>query len=360
MPGTSFATFPWCFGFRSAAGMIMPPIVNSVLGLLKERECRSALLEGLTSPDRSIRRACFRFAVESVDVSVFKVLGRALRDDDPLIRLWATRRASLMLTPEEYLDLVPEMGNDRFMPVRREALSGLVEKAPDKAPSALRVALLDRHASIREIARFYLCKFGGFDARAFYREVTQSGMQSVLSPAIAGLGETGTADDAGLVLLWLRHPSAKVRRAVVRSVGRLAGDAHVNDLLRAFEDDRPSVTHAARDALRGRLHLVTGERLWDIYRGDRRPHVRRDALILVAGLGKWPSLPYLLRACSDDDPLVALKAREFVHIWLSQFNRSFAHPTPEDLRRVRDALGSAKSVLDPEVLERLQFSLKGW
>jgi HEAT repeat protein len=339
------------------------PFVSSVLQFLKETDCRSALLEGLASPDRSVRRACFHLAIEAVDFPMSVALGRGLRDDDPLIRLWAARTARLRLAPGEYLGLVPEMGNDRFMPVRREALSGLVEEVPDGAPAALRAALLDTHPSIREVARYYLNRFGVFDARAFYREVIHSDTQDTqgfLSSAIAGLGETGTEDDTGLVLPWLRHPSAKVRRVVVRALGRLAGDAHVNDLLRALEDDRPSVTHAARDALRGRLHLVTGERLWDIYGVDRRPHVRRDALILLAGLGKWSSLPYLLRACSDDDPQVALKAHELLHDWLSRFNQSFAHPTREDLHRAADALESAYSTLDPDVFERLQFSLKGW
>jgi hypothetical protein len=140
----------------------------------------------------------------------------------------------------------------------------------------------------------------------------------------------------------------------------LAGDAHVDDLLRAIEDDRPSVTHAARDALRVRVYLVSGERLWDIYRGDGRPHVRRDTLILLSGLGKWTSLPYLLRACSDDDPDVANKARDLLQAWLSRFNRSFAPPTPEDLKRAVDALERAHPALAPEVLGRLQFSLKGW
>jgi hypothetical protein len=125
-------------------------------------------------------------------------------------------------------------------------------------------------------------------------------------------------------------------------------------------DDQPSITHAARDALRCRLDHVSGERLWDIYRGDRRRHVRRDALILLAGLGKWSSLPYLLRACSDDDPRVADKAGELLQVWLGRFNRSFTHPSPEDLRRAVDALESAHPALDPGVLGWLQFSLKGW
>jgi HEAT repeat protein len=220
--------------------------------------------------------------------------------------------------------------------------------------------LLDLHASIREVARFYLGKLGGFDAGSFYREVIRSGTQGALSSVIAGLGETGTAEDVGLILPWLDHPAAKVRRSVIRAVARLAGDAHVDDLLRAIEDDRPSVTRAARDALRVRVHLVAVGRLWGIYRGDGRPHVRRDTLILLSGLGKWTSLPYLLRACSDDDPQAANKARDLLQVWLSRFNRSFAPPTPEDLRHAVVALQSAHSALDPALVARLQFTLKGW
>lgn len=336
------------------------PLVADILGRLRDAESRPALLEGLSSADRAVRRACFRLAIEAVDLPLPEFLGGILRKDDPTLRLWAARTAAARLAVEDFLELVPVMRRDRFMPVRREALLGLVERSPDPAGPALRAALLDPNASIREVARHYLGKSGGFDARAYYREAVRSGTPDALPPALAGLGETGSGEDAESVVPWLNYPGTKIRRVAVRALGRLDGDARVGDLLRALEDERSSVGRAAREALRGRVHLVAGDRLWGVFVRARRPHVRRHVLPLLAGLGKWESLPYLIAACSADEPEVASRAQGYLGDWIGRFNRSFVKPSPEDVRRAETALEASGPALAPETVKVLQFHLKGW
>jgi HEAT repeat protein len=336
------------------------PFVAAVLDRLRGPEARSALLEGLSSPDRTVRRACFRLAIEADDIPLPNFLGRALRDDDTMVRLWAARTARSRLAGEDYLGLVPVMSRDRFMPVRREALSGLVEKAPASSGAALRTSLLDPHVSVREVARYYLEKSEGFDARSYYREVIRSGSPEALPQAIAGLGETGTREDAGIVGPWLTHPSTTFRRAAVRALGRLDGDSHVGELLRALNDDQSSVSRLAKEALRGRLHLVVRDRLWELFERNRQSHVCRHALALLSGLGKWEGLSYLILACSDDDPEVAARAQGYIRDWIDRFNRSFAMPSSEDLRRAGDALEASGSALDSETVKLLRFHLKDW
>jgi HEAT repeat protein len=336
------------------------PFVRSVLELLAGPESRPALLEGLASADRGIRRACYRLTLEATDIPAPEALRGAMRDRDPLVRLWAARTARGRLARDDFLALLPVLQRDRSAAVRREALRGLVEKDPDSAAAASRVALLDQHASIREAARYYLGKRGGFDFRSFYRDAVVSVTPDVLPAAVAGLGETGTEEDAGLILPRISHPVIKIRRSAVRALGLLAGDTYAGTLLRVLEDDRPSVTHAAREALRTRLALVSGEELWSVFQRDRRPHVRGDVLALLAGLGKWRSLAYLIRACSDQDSRIASKARDVLGAWLERFNRSFTAPTPSELQRAAEALESSRPSLAPEVVDQVLFSLKGW
>ncbi|WP_145952259.1 HEAT repeat domain-containing protein [Paludisphaera borealis] len=336
------------------------PFVAAVLDQLRAPESRPALLEGLTSADRAVRRLCFRLAIETADIPRLEFLGQAIRDDDPSVRLWAARTAGSTLGLEDYLDLTAVMARDRFMPVRRQALVGLVEMSPEHVEPVLRASLLDPHVSIREIARYHLAKSGGFDARSFYRAAVYEGRLKNLSSALAGLGETGTREDAKLVEPWLSQPNTKIRRAAARALGRLDGDSHIDDLLRALEDDRPNVSRAAKDALRGRLRLIAPERLWQVFERDRRSHARRHSLGLLAGLGKWERLPYLIRACSDDDPEIAARAHRLIADWFARFNRSFTPPSPENLRRISTALETYGPAMEPEAVMRLREYLKGW
>jgi HEAT repeats len=187
-----------------------------------------------------------------------------------------------------------------------------------------------------------------------------SGRPDLLPQAIAGLGETGIREDAGLVVPCLTHLATKVRRAAVRALGRLDGDSHIDELLRALGDERSGVGRTAREALRGRLRLVAGGRLWDIFEGGGRPHARRDALALLAGLGKWAGLPYLIRACRDDDSEIASLARSHLRDWIDHFNRSFARPSSDDLGLAVVVLEGSASTLEPEIVRLLRFHLEGW
>jgi HEAT repeat protein len=334
--------------------------VASVFDRLRDPASRPALLEGLSSTDREVRRTCFALVIEAPDIALREFLGGVLRHDDPILRLRAAQTARSRLAQDDYLTLMRGMMGDRFMPVRREALVGLVERCPDLSRPALMTSLLDPHASIREVARHHLEKSGGFDARSFYCTVILAGNNDHLPEAIAGLGETGTREDAGVVGRWLTDPATRVRRASVRAVGRLDGDSRVGDLLLALEDDRPSVSRLAREALRVRLSLVACGRLWEVFQRDHHPHARRNALALLTGLGKWATLPYLIRACHDDDPEIASLARSHLRDWVDHFNRSFARPSSDDLGLAVVALEASASTLEPEIVRLLRFHLGGW
>jgi HEAT repeat protein len=334
------------------------PFVASVVDLLRKAECRPALLEGTASTDRFVRRTCFRLAIDVPEISLKDVLTKALHDNDPLVRLWSARAARSRLVPVEFQSLMPVLERDHFVPVRREALCGLVEKSPELAHTVLLTALLDPHVSMREVARYYLGKSGGFESRSFYQDTIRSTAPDLQLAAIAGLGETGTAEDADLITPYLEDPRTRIRRAAVVALARVGGDHHSGMLLRMLEDDRPSVTHAAREALRGRLHLVREQQLWHVFMNDRRAHVRENALALLAALGKWRSLPFLIRACADEHPDIRLKARMLLENWLKRINRSFVPHTAEELQSAREALALSRAFLAREVSKHLDTLLK--
>lgn len=315
------------------------PVLSTITALLKQPECDAALRQGMDAPEKQVRRLCFRVLREADDTRLSEGVTRMLADPDPVLRHAAARCVRVKLPDDTLHALLPLMKQDAFLPVRREALYACLERLPELAPAELKAALLDTNASMRGIARFHLQKSGGFDIPALYRqELTTSAHLSKLSTAISGLGETGTAADGGLILNSLCHPLAKVRRAAVRAVSMLDGDSHLDALSAALSDERPSVTHEAREALLPRLSLLDDGALWRLFKTAVHPHIRRDVLALLASLPKWESIPFLVEAVVDTDPLIRERAREQLRGWCSSYNVSFIRPSLVQLTRLEEVL----------------------
>lgn len=335
-------------------------MVEAIENLLRSSPCRDALFGGFKSTDRLIRRRSFKLATDAAGADLPSLLGLALGDPDTVIRLWAARRAAAGLDGRTLDEFLSRMWDDRFMPVRREALRTFVGRLPGRAGEVLRRALLDPHVSMREESRYHLRKTDGLNVASFYRQALESADERALYSAVSGLGEAGSASDDRVLIPYALHPSARVRGAAIRALSRLNGDAHLSVFTSALQDEAPAVSRESRKALAGRAGVVGGESLWEIFSASPLRHVRRNVLHLFSRLGKWDSVYFLVRAACDSDAVVAQWSRLATERWLGQFNRRFTGPTREQLARLGDALGECGALLDENTRQRLWFSMKGY
>lgn len=336
------------------------PIIEAVESLLKSVGCRDALLQGLASRNRTIRRMSFSLALVAEDADQPSIVDRALKDNDTVIRLSAARIVSAGFEDQRLDEFLSIMSGDHFMPVRREAIRAFVSRLPERAPLQLRRALLDPHASMREEARYHLRKSETVDFAAFYRHVLASDTERNLFSAIGGIGETGSAPDDRVLVSYAQHRSAKIRRAAVRGLSGLNGDAHIPVFIDALRDAIPGVSREARKALAGRMAVAGSVPLWEIFSTSALPHVRRNVLHLLSRLGKWDAIFFLIMAACDPVEVVAESGRFYIGRWLAQFNRSFTSPTREQLARLEGTLRECGHFLDETVREQLWFSMKGF
>jgi len=310
------------------------PVLSAVMDLLRRPECRATLWQGLAATEKQARRLCFHILREADDGRLLESVPQMLTDTDPVIRQAAAQTARVALPDDALGVLLPLMKRDSFVPVRRAALYACLERLPELAPAELHEALLDNSAAMRGIARYHLSQAGAFDVTDFYRRALKTSPVAALD----GLGETGTAQDAERLLPYLSHPVTKVRRAAVKAVSRLDGDNHMMALFAALGDERPSVVHEAREALRPRLGLLGGDTLWRLFKTASQPHVRRDVLALLASLPKWESIPFLVEAAADEDPAIGDLAAKRLRGWSSGYNSSFVRPTQAQTVRLEEAL----------------------
>jgi len=333
-------------------------LIEAVETLLKKSECRAALGLGLGSTDRFTRRISYRLAADSADVGLASLLDEALKDCDPVIRLWAARNVISAFDDEECQAYLSRLKRDRFMPVRREALRALLSKFPQRMIEELQVALLDTHASIREEAGYRLRQIAPIDMSGFYRDALKSGEESSLAAAISGLGVTGTADDANLLHPYINHPRVKIRRAVLQALSRLSGETNLDVFLNGLLDPSPSVSSEAKKALILRVRLVGGSRLWEVFSRATTTHLKLKALTLISRLDKWESIPFLIRAAGDPEQNIVEAAHDFLRSWLWFYNIQFSQPTSIQLESLKYELDGCQEYLAPEIHGQLMFLLK--
>ena len=332
-------------------------LIEVITQLLNRSECATILQEGLRAPDRETRRACLRFAAVGDETSARAALAFALNDSDPTSRLWAAKHLLSSVEPAELQPLHARLQRDSFMPIRREALTTLVIRVPDAADAALTQALLDRHSSMRELARFHLKD--KVDAAGFYREAVHSERGIALVAAIRGLGECGVAADAAIVAAFLDSTEIRLRKAAIAAVGRLAAEEMSKPLLAALADDSPGISAEACSALRAIAPGLTQE-LRCLLRAEPVPFVRKNALRLVFRLGKWEQLPLILAACRDASPNVASAALDAVGKWLVRSKRSYVSPTPNQLAESESELRQSREFLDSRLEKEITALINDW
>lgn len=342
---------------RDPAARDRSSLIDSIFELLKTSECNDALLAGLKSRDRVVRRCCFYLAAESPGIEKLWLLDRAIADGDSAVRLWAARKIRAELEGDILNSFLWKMSGNKFMPVRREALQAYVEKLPAQARSQLYSSLCDRHSSIRELARYYLKEIAPTDFTAFYRQALTGNVGGKLCGVLLGLGDVGRAIDADTVVPFCSHPNPKVCCAALRSAAKLNGDVLLDLFVEALTDDRPCISRAGREALSSRARLVGVQGLGNIFRQDPRFHVRKNALFLLAKLGKWDSLAFFIWASGSGDEAIAHLGENYLQRWLWRYNSQFSTPDRAQMAEIKCAIAAGDRPMSANLRKELLFAI---
>ena len=339
-------------------GRVDKKFVDDICSLLKRAECKDVLLAGTTSKDKTVRRISFQLAAEAEPSTRAAIIRAAMIDPDPVARSWAARHFLPEVPPHELPGVIEPMLQDRFMPVRRDALWHAATKRPDVAKQPLRAALLDNHASMRETARQFLTVAEIDSARDFYADAVENGNDERRFAAICGLGETGKAADVSLVAAFLNSTQTKIRRAVAYAIGRLDLEGQLQKLVALLSDPKPSVSREALKTLQAKARYIALADLENLFASRSDFHIRRNALTLISHTEKWKKVPALVKACADTDTRLAEQATKSLRAWLAKYNSSFAEPTRADFEKINSELNQFESHLPHGFAVELRSCMK--
>lgn len=345
--------------FRSRADHAW--LTDAVASLLLRRESRPELIRAARSEDRLVARWAFRAAITLPDADRAMFVSLALESRDPVVRLHAAQAVRAWAGCPGRERLLANMALDRFMPIRREALYAALDDTPERRRTVLQAALLDRHASMRHAARFYLRDkseqgSGDLDVHAYYLAAIAHGEPTTRSAAILGVGECGTKADADSLAQFASDGRSAVASAAVRAVAALDRDHRVEWLVGLLRDDRPSVAREAGRALESLGNRAPVEALRHVLNGDSREHCRRYALRILLRRHPYDAVVDAVTAAGSSCEALALAGTDFIDRampWRVSYSPSDAQkaaaqsairelptPLPENLRRrLRDFMG---------------------
>lgn len=201
-------------------------VIAALPAVFAEQRGQELLAQAILSPDRLTARTAFAIARQSSTGQDAGLIWHALKSHDLVLRKHAAVHAANFSDASERAKLLDAMWRDRYMPVRRLALYAELKSPAHVRGPRLMQSLMDTNGSMRHAARVYLrddreVAPTGFDARLFYlTEINQATVRA-LSIAIAGLGETGTAEDATLLKTFLSHTQSGVPKAATLALQQL-------------------------------------------------------------------------------------------------------------------------------------------
>jgi hypothetical protein len=300
----------------------------------------------LSARDRRTRRAAYRVATTGGLLSLDRLNTAAIRDDDLPIRALCARGAVRAATdPSQLRGLLAS----RTALVRAEALQAVTAVSDLGAAEA---ALPDRHPLVRAIAQAALRR-DGVDPAASYRRL--AGPDAPAPGTIAGLGETGGIDDAGLIRRWLAHPRARGRVETIRALRRL-GATRTAELVPLLHDESAAVTRQVVATLRRDPGVLDPAMLAALLGPGNAPHVRFAGYRLLTGGDAWQRLATNLRLIDDPDDRLRNSARADIGAWLDrQAATTYHRPSRDRAAELERLIGPAGPILGERTVRLVRF-----
>ncbi|HUQ03394.1 MAG TPA: hypothetical protein VM261_12915 [Kofleriaceae bacterium] len=314
-------------------------IVDEIEELLARPSAVPALVAATRSPDRRARRGAYRRLLDGAQLSLDEtrdLFASALRDRDTRLGAWAAHRlvdapANLFASFRDPL-LRHRVASVRFGAAHRLTSAG--------QPLPWRELLVDPHPDLRALAQRVALDDGG-EPDSEYRARLHSSQGALLGVALVGLSETGGPADETIVRGFLQHARAVVRRsALVALAGFDAGD--VPQLaLTALLDESPAVNRTARDLLLAKPPLLRGSDVWSVFTRASTTAGKRAALAVLAALGYWERLVYLLRAFETNDEVLRANVDAYLMRWWRRASQIFDAPSASVAAELRELLGAS-------------------
>ena len=314
--------------------------IKKVENRLRQPSAKTAILEALNHPDRSVRQRCYPIAL-GVHISALELCKKALNSQDLAIRRWGVASARKELSEEQLPEFLETALTNKIPTIRKHALWAWFECVGKPRPDSL----LDPSRAVREIAQYH---HRDMDREALYQENL-----GALPHAVLGLVEVGNKD-LKLVLSVLQHEELRFKKCALKALSMLKTDGQV--LLDHLQSSHPGLSRLSARC----LELVPGIRpqVKGIFQISQTDHVLVNSFRLYFKLsGHWERLIFAAEAALHPSLAIREKAIQALCSELGQYRPAYA-PSEEFCTELRALESDLTSVLPGDLLRRLLSRLR--
>lgn len=329
-------------------------LIEMIIKMLISNEARQCLVNGLESENSQVRTLCYEIIAKYELLESSKYIGLLIKEPNPHTRLHALRQVTDKISFNDFRYFSEYLLYDKYAPIRLLAYELYDKYLPSESKSLLTNALLDKHISVRETARYLLKTKGIKDFSAFYIDALNKG---VSYGAICGLGETGKEDDAAYLINFLDLDQAKIVRITIRALSKLAFEEFKDTCIVLLSDDRIGVSKEARLALSGRISSADADKIYKLSMSNDKAHTRKNGALLLCSISKWDSISYIIELCADKDEEISGIGKYNLDKWISKFNRSFTVPTGDQIKRIESAIKTYGNTISKGSIEWIEIAL---
>lgn len=258
------------------------------------------------------------------------------------------RAASLILQTDQvrYRDLIQGLLRDRSPWVQMMVLQWIEPQVAVQMQAYIQERMFEDSPAVRSAARFVLERQGVTDLVGLYRERIAKDSQEQARPGwVAGLGETGDAQDLVTLSAFLNARRSKVRTAALEAIARINPEAAIEPAIAALRDEAGGARRVAVNILRAHLDERVLAAARDLLESGEEAG-QRAALHLLVSLPGWDPVPDILAALLARSERVRDQAWAQMREWCRvYFGAGWIGPdraTQERLQRVIRQLDSAK------------------
>jgi hypothetical protein len=286
-------------------------------------------------------------------------LGRTVRvglcSADAVVRTRCIGRSKDCLSKTECNQVADASMSDSIISVREEAYE-LKAKCSQEGYQVWRQCLLDKSRRLRETAMFYLKK-SNCDVAGIYRDLLLNAPNNL--QALSGLAACGDESDADTFQSYLDSPMPSRRCEAIRGIGRIGDDSQRLQLTPLLLDESSRVVRAAHRQLQSVAKIIEAAKIFDLLERCPTPAGKNAIFTLLLEKGHWPAMSYLIRGCSNGDPITAEIAKLSLKSMISR-NKVFTRPTAEQRVRIQDAIFESKGLSANDFFRELSAYLSNF
>jgi hypothetical protein len=313
---------------------------------------KKELIAGLSSVNIRTRRICTNAMFNFDNPRYALAFDRLQQETDPFLRASLFRR---LVSAGQNMDVVADQFlKDKYPLNRVLAFQYICSANQNKALTAAKELLLDKSASIRENARFYLNKnVQDFDCRAYYK----SNLMDCTVPAIYGLGETGKSEDVAEIESYLKSDVIAVVRATMTAVMRLDGEKYAAKITEFLADNRISIVKTARNLI---IKSTSPDysKVMGIFRDTSYENTKQKCFLILLTASKWQRLIYILDVLENNVGDMTKKAEDAINRWIGSYNCSYVVATPAQIEAIAESIRRLGGRLSAKTGRQLLFLLQ--